>query len=140
MNLEENKPNSSGVNLNSRQTFNPTHGTLHFEGDKIYVLYNPFDKMKADRYIKKIDEFAVTVFVRLKKKYKENPKRMCVSVEESLKRIEELNQEVDPRIIFDSVFKDEGQKVKFKLFTEGEDTFARLMLDSKENFVKNFRI
>ena len=135
-----NEPNSSGVNLTSRQTFNPIWGKLSFEGEKIYVLYNPFDKTKPDRYIKKIDEFAVTVFEMLKKKYKEKPKKVCVSIEETIKRIEELNPNVDSMKVFHEIFSEEGQKVKFKLFTENEQTFARLMLDSKENFVKNYQM
>jgi hypothetical protein len=120
-----------------RQTFNPMWGKLSIQEDKWIIVYNPFDKMRVDKKLMRMDEFATSIFLMLKNKYKNNPKSIEVDMEDALKTINLVNPNCNAEEVLKFVFND-GEEVKFKIHTKDKIHYARLMLDKKESLVKNY--
>lgn len=136
---EASKINSSEEVENNfgRQTFNPLWGKLNIIDDETYtIIYNPFEKMRVDKKLMKMDEFATSVFLMLKNKYKESPKTVKVDLDDAIKKITELNSTCDAKEVLKLIFND-GEEVKFKLYTKNKINYARLMLEKRETLVKN---
>ena len=120
-----------------RQTYNPMWGKLSIQEDKWIITYNPFDKMRVDKKLMRMDEFATSIFLMLKNKYKNNPKSIEVDMEDALKTISLVNPNCNAEEVLKLVFLDENE-VKFRVHTKNKKHYARLMLDKKESFVKNY--
>ena len=124
-------------NYFGRQTYNPMWGKLSIQEDKWIIIYNPFDKMRVDKKLMRMDEFATSIFLMLKNKYSKNPKSIEVDMEDALKTIKLVNTKCNAEEVLKEVFKD-GDEVKFKVHTINKKHCARLLLDKKEKLVKNY--
>jgi len=124
-------------NYFGRQTFNPMWGKLSIQEDKWIIIYNPFDKMRVDKKLMRMDEFATSIFLTLKDKYNKNPKSIEIDMEDAYKTINLVNPNCDAQYVLKEIFKD-GDEVKFKVHTRNKKHCARLMLDKKEKLVKNY--
>ena len=51
-------------NYFGRQTFNPMWGKLSIQDDKWIIIYNPFDKMRVDKKLMRMD--SIQDHIRLK--------------------------------------------------------------------------
>ena len=120
-----------------RQTYNPMWGKLSIQEDKWIIIYNPFDKMRVDKKLMRMDEFATSIFLMLKNKYKNKPKSIVVDMEDALKTISLVNPNCNAEEVLKLIFK-EGDEVKFKVHTRNKVHCARLLLDKKESLVKNY--
>ena len=76
-----------GDNYFGRQTYNPMWGKLSIQDDKWIIIYNPFDKMRVDKKLMRMDEFATSIFLTLKDKYSKNPKTIELDFEDAYKTI-----------------------------------------------------
>jgi hypothetical protein len=133
----ETSNDNSGDGYFGRQTYNPMWGKLNIQEDKWIIIYNPFDKMRVDKKLMRMDEFATSIFLMLKNKYKNNPKSIEVDMEDVLKTINLVNTKCNAEEVLKEIFKD-GDEVKFKVHTINKKHFARLLLDKKEKLVKNY--
>lgn len=124
-------------NYFGRQTFNPMWGKLSIQEDKWIIIYNPFDKMRVDKKLMRMDEFATSIFLTLKDKYTKNPKSIEIDIEDAYKTINLVNANCNAEHVLKELFKD-GDDVKFKVHTRNKKHCARLMLDKKEKLVKNY--
>lgn len=131
------KSEQDGDNYFGRQTYNPMWGKLSIQGDKWIIIYNPFDKMRVDKKLMRMDEFATSIFLTLKDKYSKNPKSIEVDFEDVYKTINLVNPNCDAQYVLKEIFKD-GDDIKFKVHTKNKKHCARLMLDKKEKLVKNY--
>ena len=131
------KASEENDNYFGRQTYNPMWGKLSIEEDKWIIIYNPFDKMRVDKKLMKMDEFATSIFLMLKNKYKNNPKTIEVDFDDVYKTINLVNPNCNAEEVLKEIFKD-GDEVKFKVHTINKKHFARLLLDKKEKLVKNY--
>ena len=120
-----------------RQTYNPMWGKLTIQEDKWIINYNPFDKMRVDKKLMRMDEFATSIFLMLKNKYSKNPKSIEIDFEDAYKTINLVNPNCDAQEVLKEIFKD-GDDVKFKVHTRNKKHCARLLLDKKEKLVKNY--
>ena len=120
-----------------RQTYNPMWGKLTIQEDKWIIIYNPFDKMRVDKKLMRMDEFATSIFLMLKNKYKNNPKSIEVDMEDAFKTINLVNPNCNAEEVLKSVFND-GEEVKFKIHTKDKVHCARLMLEKRESLVKKY--
>jgi hypothetical protein len=120
-----------------RQTYNPMWGNLSIQEDKWLIVYNPFDKMRVDKKLMRMDEFATSIFLMLKNKYKNNPKTIEVDIDDVLKSINQLNPNCNAQEVLKLVFND-GDEVKFRIHTVNKKHYARLMFEKKETFIKNY--
>jgi hypothetical protein len=93
--------------------------------------------MRVDKKLMRMDEFATSIFLMLKNKYKNNPKSIEVDIDDALKTINLVNPNCNPEELLKLVFLD-GNEVKFRVHTRNKKHYARLMLDKKESFVKNY--
>jgi hypothetical protein len=119
-----------------RQTYNPMWGKLNIQEDKWIIIYNPFDKMRVDKKLMRMDEFATSIFLMLKNKYSKNPKSIEIDMEDAYKTINLVNPNCNAEQVLKEIFKD-GDDVKFKVHTRNKKHCARLLLDKKEKLVKN---
>jgi len=124
-------------NYFGRQTYNPMWGKLSIQEDKWIIIYNPFDKMRVDKKLMRMDEFATSIFLMLKNKYNKNPKSIEIDMEDAFKTINLVNSNCNAEEVLKSIFHD-GDEVKFRVHTKDKQHYARLMLDKKESFVKNY--
>ena len=124
-------------NYFGRQTFNPMWGKLSIQEDKWIIIYNPFDKMRVDKKLMRMDEFATSIFLMLKNKYSKNPKSIEIDMEDALKTINLVNPNCNAEYVLKEIFKD-GDDVKFKVHTRNKKHCARLLLDKKEKLLKNY--
>jgi hypothetical protein len=120
-----------------RQTYNPMWGKLNIQEDKWIIIYNPFDKMRVDKKLMRMDEFATSIFLMLKNKYSKTPKSIEIDMEDAFKTINLVNPNCDGEKVLKEIFKD-GDDVKFKVHTRNKKHCARLLLDKKEKLVKNY--
>ena len=120
-----------------RQTYNPMWGKLSIQDDKWIITYNPFDKMRVDKKLMRMDEFATSIFLMLKNKYSKNPKSIEIDMEDAFKTINLVNPNCNAEQVLKEIFKD-GDEVKFKVHTRNKKHCARLLLDKKEKLVKNY--
>jgi hypothetical protein len=120
-----------------RQTYNPMWGKLNIQEDKWIIIYNPFDKMRVDKKLMRMDEFATSIFLMLKNKYSKNPKSIEIDMEDAFKTINLVNPNCNAEEVLKEIFKD-GDQVKFRVHTKHKEHCARLMLDKKESLVKNY--
>ena len=120
-----------------RQTYNPMWGKLTIQEDKWIINYNPFDKMRVDKKLMRMDEFATSIFLMLKNKYSKNPKSIEIDFEDAYKTINLVNPKCNAQEVLKEIFKD-GDDVKFKVHTRNKKHCARLLLDKKEKLVKNY--
>jgi hypothetical protein len=120
-----------------RQTYNPMWGKLSIQDDKWIINYNPFDKMRINKKLLRMDEFATSIFLMLKNKYSKNPKSIEIDFEDAYKSINLVNPNCDAQMVLKEIFKD-GDEVKFKVHTRNKKHCARLLLDKKEKLVKNY--
>jgi len=120
-----------------RQTYNPMWGKLSIQEDKWIIIYNPFDKMRVDKKLMRMDEFATSIFLMLKNKYNKSPKSIEIDMEDTLKTINLVNSNCNAQEVLKELFKD-GDEVKFRIHTINKKHFARLLLDKKEKLVKNY--
>jgi hypothetical protein len=120
-----------------RQTYNPMWGKLTIQEDKWIINYNPFDKMRVDKKLMRMDEFATSIFLMLKNKYSKNPKSIEIDFEDAYKTINLVNPNCNAQEVLKEIFKD-GDDVKFKVHTRNKKHCARLLLDKKEKLVKNY--
>lgn len=120
-----------------RQTYNPMWGKLSIQDDKWIITYNPFDKMRVDKKLMRMDEFATSIFLMLKNKYSKNPKSIEIDMEDAFKTINLVNPNCDAQQVLKEIFND-GDEVKFKVHTRNKKHCARLLLDKKEKLVKNY--
>jgi hypothetical protein len=127
----------NGDNYFGRQTYNPMWGKLSIQDDKWKIIYNPFDKMRVDKKLMRMDEFATSIFLMLKNKYSKNPKSIEIDMEDAYKTINLVNPNCDGQYVLKEIFKD-GDDVKFKVHTVNKKHCARLLLDKKEKLVKNY--
>jgi hypothetical protein len=127
----------SGDSYFGRQTYNPMWGKLSIQEDKWIIIYNPFDKMRVDKKLMRMDEFATSIFLMLKNKYSKNPKSIEIDFEDAYKTINLVNPNCDAQYVLKEIFKD-GDEVKFKVHTINKKHCARLLLDKKEKLVKNY--
>lgn len=148
MNIEDNfekllqeaskvKQTDGDDNYFGRQTYNPMWGKLSIQDDKWIIIYNPFDKMRVDKKLMRMDEFATSIFLMLKNKYSKNPKSIEVDFEDAYKTINLVNPNCNAEQVLKEVFK-HGDEVKFRVHTKNKKHFARIMLDKKEKLVKNY--
>ena len=131
------KSDQDGDSYFGRQTYNPMWGKLTIQEDKWIIVYNPFDKMRVDKKLMRMDEFATSIFLTLKDKYSKNPKSIEVDFEDAYKTINLVNPNCDAQYVLKEIFKD-GDEVKFKVHTVNKKHCARLLLDKKEKLVKNY--
>ncbi len=124
-------------NYFGRQTYNPMWGKLSIQDDKWIIIYNPFDKMRVDKKLMRMDEFATSIFLTLKDKYSKNPKSIEINMEDACKTIKLVNPNCNAEYVLKELFKD-GDDVKFRVHTRNKKHCARLMLDKKEKLVKNY--
>ena len=124
-------------NYFGRQTYNPMWGNLSIQGDKWIIIYNPFSKMRVDKKLMRMDEFATSIFLMLKNKYNKNPKTIELDFDDAYKTINLVNPNCDAEKVLKKIFKD-GDEIKFRIHTKNHIHFARLMLDKKESLVKNY--
>jgi hypothetical protein len=124
-------------NYFGRQTYNPMWGKLSIQEDKWIIIYNPFDKMRVDKKLMRMDEFATSIFLMLKNKYNKNPKSIEVDMEDALKTINLVNPNCNGNEVLKSVFND-GEEVKFRIHTKDKVHCARLMLEKRESLVKKY--
>lgn len=134
---EKAKADEERDNYFGRQTYNPMWGKLNIQEDKWIIIYNPFDKMRVDKKLMRMDEFATSIFLMLKNKYKNNPKKIEIDMEDAYKTINLVNPNCNAEEVLKLVFK-EGDEVKFRIHTVNKKHYARLMLDKKEKLVKNY--
>lgn len=134
---EASKINEQDSSYFGRQTFNPMWGKLSIQDDKWIIIYNPFDKMRVDKKLMRMDEFATSIFLMLKNKYNKNPKSIEVDMDDVLKTINLVNSNCNAEIVLKEIFKD-GDEVKFKVHTRDKKHCARLLLDKKESLVKKY--
>lgn len=127
----------SGDSYFGRQTYNPMWGKLSIQEDKWIIIYNPFDKMRVDKKLMRMDEFATSIFLMLKNKYNKNPKSIEVDMEDALKTINLVNPNCNGNEVLKSVFND-GEEVKFRIHTKDKVHCARLMLEKRESLVKKY--
>jgi hypothetical protein len=127
----------NGEKYFGRQTYNPMWGKLSIQEDKWIIIYNPFDKMRVDKKLMRMDEFATSIFLMLKNKYNNNPKSIEIDMEDAFKTINLVNPNCDAQYVLKEIFKD-GDDVKFRVHTRNKKHCARLMLDKKEKLVKNY--
>ena len=120
-----------------RQTYNPMWGKLNIQEDKWIIIYNPFDKMRVDKKLMRMDEFATSIFLMLKNKYSKNPKSIEIDMEDAFKTINLVNPNCNAEQVLKEIFK-QGDDVKFKVHTRNKKHCARLLLDKKEKLVKNY--
>ena len=112
-------------------------GKLSIQEDKWIIIYNPFDKMRVDKKLMRMDEFATSIFLMLKDKYSNNPKSIEVDFEDAYKTIHLVNPNCDAQYVLKELFKD-GDDIKFKVHTRNKKHCARILLDKKEKLVKNY--
>jgi hypothetical protein len=112
-------------------------GKLSIQEDKWIIIYNPFDKMRVDKKLMRMDEFATSIFLMLKNKYNKNPKSIEVDMEDALKTINLVNPNCNGNEVLKSVFND-GEEVKFRIHTKDKVHCARLMLEKRESLVKKY--
>jgi hypothetical protein len=124
------KSDQDGDNYFGRQTYNPMWGKLAIQEDKWIIVYNPFDKMRVDKKLMRIDEFATSIFLTLKDKYSKNPKSIEVDFEDAYKTINLVNPNCDAKYVLKEIFKD-GDEIKFKVHTRNKKHCARILLDKK---------
>jgi hypothetical protein len=124
-------------NYFGRQTFNPMWGKLSIQEDKWIIIYNPFDKMRVDKKLMKMDEFATSIFLMLKEKYNKKPKTIEVDFDFTHKTINLINPNCDAEHVLKELFKD-GDEIKFRIHTKNKIHYARILLDKKEKLVKNY--
>jgi hypothetical protein len=120
-----------------RQTYNPMWGKLSIQEDKWIIIYNPFDKIRVDKKLMRIDEFATSIFLMLKNKYTKNPKSIQVDFEDTYKSIKLINPNCNAEQVLKDIFKN-GDEVKFKIHTINKKHYARLLLDKKQKIIKNY--
>ena len=120
-----------------RQTYNPMWGKLNIQEDKWIIIYNPFDKMRVDKKLMRMDEFATSIFLMLKNKYSITPKSIEIDMDDALKTINLVNPNCNAEQVLKEIFK-EGDDVKFKVHTRNKKHCARLLLDKREKLVKNY--
>ena len=128
---------SNDDNYFGRQTYNPIWGKLSIQDDKWIINYNPFDKMRVDKKLMRMDQFATSIFLTLKDKYSKNPKSIEVDFEEAYKTINLVNPNCEAEHVLKEIFKD-GDEIKFRIHTKNKKHYARVMLDKKEKLVKNY--
>jgi hypothetical protein len=133
----ETSNDDNGDSYFGRQTYNPMWGKLSIQEDKWIIIYNPFDKMRVDKKLMRMDEFATSIFLMLKNKYSKNPKSIEIDFEDAYKTINLVNPNCDAQYVLKEIFKD-GDEVKFKVHTINKKHCARLLLDKKEKLVKNY--
>jgi hypothetical protein len=133
----ETSNDDNGDSYFGRQTYNPMWGKLSIQDDKWIIIYNPFDKMRVDKKLMRMDEFATSIFLMLKDKYSKNPKSIEVDMEDAYKTINLVNPNCDADYILKEIFKD-GDEIKFKVHTRDKKHCARILLDKKEKLVKNY--
>lgn len=131
------KQTDSDDNYFGRQTFNPMWGKLSIQEDKWIIIYNPFEKMRVDKKLMRMDELATSIFLTLKDKYTNNPKSIEIDMEDTCKGVNLVNPNCDAMHVLKDIFK-EGDKVKFRIHTKNKKHYARLLLDKKEKLVKNY--
>jgi hypothetical protein len=131
------KESEESDNYFGRQTYNPMWGKLSIQEDKWIIIYNPFDKMRVDKKLMRMDEFATSIFLMLKNKYDKNPKTIEVDFDDAYKTINLVNPNCNAEEVLKEIFKD-GDQVKFRVHTKHKEHYARLMLDKKESLVKNY--
>jgi hypothetical protein len=131
------KESEESDNYFGRQTYNPMWGKLSIQEDKWIIIYNPFDKMRVDKKLMRMDEFATSIFLMLKNKYDKNPKTIQVDFDDAYKTINLVNPNCNAEEVLKEIFKD-GDQVKFRVHTKHKEHCARLMLDKKESLVKNY--
>lgn len=138
--MKKQKVKKSNISLTARQTYNPLNGTISIEGDDIYVLYNPFQRFKPDHQIHKIDEYALTVYESMKSRYERKPKKVPLNPQKTFELIKKLNDKYPEQVIFDSIFKKHGLKIKFKLYNDKQTNklTAKFMVYGFEEKIKNF--
>jgi hypothetical protein len=129
--------NSDDDNYFGKQTYNPMWGKLSIQDDKWIINYNPFDKMRVDKKLMRMDELATSIFLMLKEKYSKNPKSIELDFEETYKTIILVNPNCDADYVLRELYKD-GDEIKFKIHTKNKKHYARIMLDKKEKLVKNY--
>jgi len=120
-----------------RQTYNPMWGKLSIQEDRWIIIYNPFDKMRVDKKLMRMDEFATSIFLMLKNKYSKNPKSIEVDFEDAYKTINLINPNCNAEEVLKEIFKDDDE-IKFKVHTKNKKHCARILLDKKEKLVKNY--
>jgi len=120
-----------------RQTYNPMWGKLSIQEDKWIIVYNPFHKMRVDKKLMKIDEFATSIFLMLKNTYDKTPKRIEVDFDDAYKTINLVNSNCDAPYVLKEIFKD-GDDIKFRIHTKNKNHYARILLDKKEKLVKDY--
>jgi len=124
-------------NYFGRQTYNPIWGNLSIQEDKWIIIYNPFSKMRVDKKLMRIDEFATSIFLMLKNKYDKNPKTIEVDFDDAYKTINLVNPNCEAEHVLKEIFKD-GDEIKFRIHTKNKNHYARILLDKKENLVRNY--
>jgi hypothetical protein len=132
------KVNDQDDNYFGRQTFNPMWGKLSIQEDKWIIIYNPFDKMRVNKKLLRMDEFATSIFFMLKNKYDKSPKSIEVDFEYSCKGVNLVNPNCNAEEVLREIFKD-GDDVKFRIHTKDKKHYARILLDKKEKLVKNYK-
>jgi hypothetical protein len=133
----ESSIDDNGESYFGRQTYNPMWGKLSIQEDKWIIIYNPFDKMRVDKKLMRMDEFATSIFLMLKNKYSKNPKSIEIDIEDAYKTINLVNPNCDAQYVLKEIFKD-GDEIKFKVHTINKKHYARILLDKKEKLVKNY--
>jgi hypothetical protein len=107
----------SGDSYFGRQTYNPMWGKLSIQEDKWIIIYNPFDKMRVDKKLMRMDEFATSIFLMLKNKYSKNPKSIEIDMEDALKTISLVNTKCNAKEVLKEiaeVFKNKQLQIKIK--------------------------
>lgn len=127
----------TGDSYFGKQTYNPMWGKLTIQEDKWIIIYNPFDKMRVDKKLMRMDEFATSIFLMLKNKYSKNPKSIEVDMEDVLKTISLVNTKCNAEEVLKEVFK-HGDEIKFRIHTKNKNHYARILLDKKEKLVRNY--
>jgi hypothetical protein len=134
--IEISETNSLEVKF-GRQTFNYFYGKIYKDNDELYILYNPFEKVRISKKILKIDKFVSDIFETLQNKYKQTPKKIEIDKDYLLERIIEYGENIDYEKLIDNVFPN-GTVIRFKIHTKNRKNYAKLMFDGFDFKIKDY--